>query len=267
VLDPPAETVALASALDGEVSAEMLFGLGGGTGFGWFTYGDHATLLTRITTRENSKESFLLDICRRLGLEARLLVASSGQALRKRLEASLAGGEVVIVSVPGPGVSYGAELAGRVTDGLLARAAALPGAARNRGLALRPARLTAASVREAAEAGLLAHSGQMRGGFGPPATRRSFGLAGFDRWRRASATLEPAARARLREQVEGRGGGPGLRLAQAGFLDEVGLTRAAELARLAAVAWSEVAVEPSAERITAVEEAENEALDALEARV
>jgi len=266
VPDPPAETAALAEALDGAVSAEALFGIGGGTGFGWFTYGDHATLLTRITTHENSKESFLLDVCRRLGLEARLVAASSGPALRKRLEAGLTGGEHAIVSVPGPGVSYGAELVHRVTDDLLARAAAPPGAARNRCLLVRPARLTAASLRRAAEAGLLAHSSQMREGFGPPATRRSFGLAGFDRWRRASSTLDQGARARLRGQVEGRGGGPGLRLAQAAFLGEIGLTRASELTRRAAVAWSEVAVEPSAERITAVEEAEKEALDALEAR-
>jgi hypothetical protein len=260
----PIETSALATALGGRFSPELLFGIGGGTGFGWFTYGDHSTLLTRITTRETGKESFLLDICERLGLEARLSSASSGLALRKRIDAALAGGYAVVVCIPGPAESYGAEHVDLVSDELLERAAALPGAARNRFLAVRPAAVGAADVRDAIAAGIRAHTRQMREGFGPTSTRGSFGLAGFARWRRSLADLDEPARAALREQIQARGGGPAMRLAMAGFLTEAVLPRAAELTRRAAEAWSAVAEEPSPERLAAVEDAEREALAVLE---
>jgi hypothetical protein len=264
VADPPAETSALARALGGEVSAEVLFGIGGGTGFGWFTYGDRSTLLTRITTFENAKVSFLHDVCLRLGLPVRLVTASTSPALKKRIEAAMSGGEVVVALVMGGAASYGAELVERTDEGLLARMAAAPGAARNRFLAIRPVALSSETVRKAAEAGLVAHVRQMREGFGPPATRKSFGLAGFDKWRRAAPTLDAPAKVALREQMEGRGGGPGMRLAQAAFLDELGLKRAANLTRNAAAVWAEAALDPSADHITAAEEIEIEALGAVE---
>jgi hypothetical protein len=256
--------MALAAALGGRFSPELLFGIGGGTGFGWFTYGDRSTLLTRITTRETAKESFLLDVCERLGLEAKLTGAPSPAALRKRIEAALAARYAVVVCVGGPADSYGAAHVDTVTDDVLERAAALPGAARNRFLAVRPAPVSGTRVREATRAGVRAHVQQMREGFGPPSTRGSFGLAGFARWRRSSADLDRAAKERLREQIEGRGGGPAMRLAMVDFLTEAVLPRAAELTRRAAEAWSAAATEPSAERIAAVEEAEREALAVVE---
>ena len=263
----PAETMALAAALRDRLSPELLFGIGGGTGFGWFTYGDHSTLLTRITTRETPKESFLLDICTRLGLEVRLAGASGSPALGRRIAAALAAGDAVVVPVGGPGMSYGAVAVDRVTEEVLARAAALPGAARNRFLALRPIALDTAALHKAIQAGLRAHVRQMRDGFGPPSTRASFGLAGFERWRRSAPTLDAEARARLREQIDARGGGPAMRHAQAAFLDEAGLERAAELTRRAADAWSAAATAPTADSISAVEAAERKALEAVEAGI
>jgi hypothetical protein len=53
-------------------------------------------------------------------------------------------------------------------------------------------------------------------------------------------------------------------LAQAAFLDELGLKRAANLTRNAAAVWAEAALDPSADHITAVEEIEIEALGAVE---
>ena len=260
----PAETRALAAALGGRFTPELLFGIGGGTGFGWFTYGEHATLLTRITTRETAKESFLLDICERLGIEARLIVAASSAALRKKIESARADGDAVVVCTPGPAESYGAEHVDIVTDEVLERAAALPGAARNRFLAIHPRAIGAAQVRDAALAGIRAHVRQMREGFGPPATRGSFGIAGLAKWRRAAPGLDTDVRGRLRAQVEGRGGGPAMRLAMAAFLTEAVLPRAAELTRRAADAWAAAAEEPSVERIDAVDAAEREALAVLE---
>jgi hypothetical protein len=264
VADPPAETAALARALGGGISPEILFGIGGGTGFGWFAYGDHSTLLTRITTFENAKESFLRDVCLRLGVPARLVSASTSPALRKRIEAAITGGEVVVALVMGGYTSFGGELVAHVDDALLARMAAVPGAARNRFLSIRPVPLSSETVRKAAEAGLAAHVRQMREGFGPPATRKSFGLAGFEKWRRAASALDASANAVLRKQIEERGGGPGLRLAQAAFLEELGLRRAANLTRTAAAVWVEAAAEPSADHVTAVEAMESEALGAVE---
>jgi hypothetical protein len=112
--------------------------------------------------------------------------------------------------------------------------------------------------------GLAAHVEQMREGFGPPSTRKSFGLAGFQRLRRSLPTLDSAAIAVLRDQVHGRGGGPALRVAQAVFLEAIGLERAALVTRAAAAAWSAFAAEPTEAAVKAVEAAEREALTAVE---
>ena len=265
MVPPPHETADLAKAFDGKFSPELLFGIGGGTGFGWFTYGDPSTLLTRITTRETPKESFLLDICTRLGVDARLAAAGGAPALRKRIDAAKAAGDTVLLAVGGPAVSYSATLVDQVTGDLLTRAAALPGAARNRILVIpREHDVSATALHSAIRAGLRAHIDQMRDGFGPPSTRGSFGLAGFERWRRSAPSLDANARDRLREQIERRGGGPALRAAHATFLDQAGLKRAAELTRQSADAWSAVIEEPTPERVTTIEEAERAAIDAIE---
>ena len=262
---PPHETAALARALGAQFSPELLFGIGGGTGFGWFTYGDHSTLLTRITTRETPQQSFLLDICVRLGVDARLAGVTSTPALRKRINSALAARETVLVATGGPGASYSATLVERLDDDVLTKAAELPGAARNRFLTIRGLpRVGAARRREAIQAGLRAHVEQMRAGFGPPSARGSFGLAGYERWRRSATSFDADARARLHAQINDRGGGPALRLAHAAFLEEAGLKNAAALTRRAAQAWSAVGVDPTIAHITAVEEAERAALDAIE---
>jgi hypothetical protein len=257
---PPHETAALASTLGHGLSAELLFGIGGGTGFGWFTYGDHSTLLTRMTTRETAKESFAVDVCARLGIEARLTSATNAPALRKRLEAALASGDSALVSVGGPAVSYSWLSVSAVTDEVLERAGGVPGAARNRILVVKPKAVGKTALRSAIQAGLLAQRQQMLEGFGPPSARGSFGLAGFQRWRRAIAGLDETARARVREQIEGRGGGPALRGAQAAFLEEAGEKTAARLTRAAADAWAAAARSATTETVSAIEEAERAAL-------
>ena len=260
MVTPPHETIALASALGHGLSAELLFGIGGGTGFGWFTYGDHSTLLTRFTTRETPRESFALDICARLGIQARLVSATSSAALHKRLEAALASGDSVLVSVGGPAVSYSWIAVSEATDEVLERAGGLPGAARNRMLVVEPRAVGKTALRSAIAAGLRAHRQQMLEGFGPPSARGSFGLAGFERWRRSVAGLDEAARGRVREQIDGRGGGPALRGAQAVFLEAAGQKKAARLTREAADAWGAAASSTTVDSVTAVEEAERAAL-------
>jgi len=262
---PPHETAALAEALGGRVSAETLFGIGGGTGFGWFTYGDHSTLLTRLTTHETATQSFLLDICERLGLDARLVAASGSAALGKKMRAALDAGDSVVVCVGGPAVSYSAVLLRAVTDELLERAAAVPGAARNRFLAVRTRQPSHAAIDRAMQAGLRAHLQQMREGFGPPSARGSFGLAGFTKWKKSAPALDERARTALRDQIEGRGGGAALREAQAAFLDEAGLKAAAKLTREAALAWAAAARAPTASRIEEIEAVERAALETVEA--
>src|SRR5947209_20559796 len=83
---PPPEVAALALALGGGLEPELLFGIGGGSGFGRFIYGPIVTLLTRITTSEHDREAFLANVCKRLGAPYRPPVASSEPALPMPLQ-------------------------------------------------------------------------------------------------------------------------------------------------------------------------------------
>src|SRR2546421_7102289 len=90
VTAPPPEVAALARALPASLAPEVLFGIGGGTGFGRFVYGEIVTLLTRITTRETAREGFLAGICHSLQVRFRQEVTAGPGALRDRLAAELA---------------------------------------------------------------------------------------------------------------------------------------------------------------------------------
>jgi len=253
---PPPEVAALARALGGELEPELLFGIGGGAGFGRFLYGPIVTLLTRITTSENGREAFLGNACRRLGVPYRLQVASSEPALRKRLQIALADGRIPVLWVNGeklPWPSFPkayhavAVLAleadrARVDDGeertlpleVLLAASRTPGA-RHRTLVVEgpPSRPLEAAIQD----GLAAHLAQMWEGFGPPAVRAKLGLAGLTGW--ARTVLEDNARgADVGAQILMRGGGPAMRLAQARFLELAGNSQAGGAAREAAAAWA-----------------------------
>jgi hypothetical protein len=279
---------ALARALGNRLAPELLFGIGGGTGFGRFPYGSQVSLLTRITTRETDREGFLATVCRRLGVPHRMQAASSDGALAKRLQAALDQGHTPVVWVlgsllpwPASPASYQALAvigidgpAATVDDGeerrlplatLLAAAAEAPGAHRRTLIAEWPAaRATEAAVRE----GLREHADQMWEGFGPVSVRSKFGLAGLLTWERTVAQ-DNALGAELGAQVLMRGGGPGMRLAQARFLELAGGHSAAASARAAAAAWAELgtallAGTAVAAHVAAVRDAEQASLEAIE---
>lgn len=257
----PPEVDALARAMPQAPEPEVLFGIGGGTGFGRFAYGSEVTLLTRITTRETAKQGFLADICQRLKVPFRMRAAAGPEPLRKALEKGLAGGRVPLVWVngsqlpwAGPPAAYQAlavldveDSGATVFDGeehrvglaALLAAAGMAGGARFRSLVVEgPPR----EVRGALRAGLAAHQRQMRGGleFGPAGTRSSFGLPGLARWAARLKEDGPVGGV-LAGQIEQRGGGPGMREAHAAFLDHLGLFAAGEATRQAAQGWRELA--------------------------
>jgi len=255
---PPPEVAALALALGGGLEPELLFGIGGGSGFGRFIYGPIVTLLTRITTSENDREAFLANVCKRLGAPYRLQVASSEPALLKRLQTELGEGRIPVLWVNGEALPWPSfpkayhavavraveDARARVDDGeehtlaldALLAASRTPGA-RHRTLVVDgpPSRPLEDAIRD----GLAAHLAQMWEGFGPPAVRAKFGLAGLTGW--ARTVLEDNARGEdLGAQILMRGGGPAMRLAQARFLELAGNTEAAGAARQAATAWAEL---------------------------
>src|SRR5947209_4236760 len=130
VTAPPPEVAALARALPDSLPPDVLFGIGGGSGFARFVAGGLVTLLTRIATRETATEGFLADICRHLQVPFRLHVAPGPEALRERLAEELAEGRTPVAWVepdrlpwPAPPAAYHAvavlELDGeaRVFDG------------------------------------------------------------------------------------------------------------------------------------------------------
>src|SRR5262245_66619709 len=84
VIAPPPEVAALARALPDSLPPDVLFGIGGGSGFGRFVYGDIVTLLTRVTTRETAREAFLADICRNLQIPYRSEERRVGKEARCR---------------------------------------------------------------------------------------------------------------------------------------------------------------------------------------
>jgi len=286
VTAPPPEVAALARALPDSLPPDVLFGIGGGTGFGRFVYGEIVTLLTRITTRETAKEGFLAGICRSLQVRFRLQVASSPKALRDRLAAELAERRTPILWVEptrlpweGPPAAYHAvavlslDDSATVFDGqertlpveALLDASATSGA-RHRTLVVEGGH---GEVGSAVRAGLTAHREQMREGFGPQQTRGRFGLSGIARWTvdvAGDASRGPA----LADQIERRGGGPAMREAQSAFLAYAGHERAAAAASSSATRWGELAEALRAgyagpDHVRAVHDAEAEALAAIEA--
>lgn len=286
MLTPPPEVAALARALPDSMPPEVVFGVGGGTGFGRFVYGDHVTLLTRITTRETSKEAFLADICRNLQVPYRLQAASSPEALRKRLAAELADDRTPVLWVEpgrlpwsGPPATYQAvavldlgKAEATVFDGQDRQLPieALLAASRTSGAKHRTLIVDgeAGDLGSAVLAGLRAHLQQMREGFGPPQTQGTFGLSGLARWA-ASIEADATGGQTLAAQIEDRGGGPGMREAQSAFLAHAGYERAAAAASAAGARWAELAAAlrgnyAGPDHVRAVHDAEAEALAAIE---
>src|SRR5262245_36297132 len=287
MLNPPPEVAALARALPDSMPPEVAFGIGGGTGFGRFVYGDQVTLLTRITTRETAKEGFLANICRNLQLPYHLQVASNERALHRRLSAELSKGRTPVLWVDsnqlpwsGPPAAYQAvavlSLAGAestVFDGMERRltldnllAASRTSGARHRTLVVEG---HAGDLGSASRAGLWAHREQMREGFGPPSTQSAFGLAGLALWA-ASIAADAGGGPTLAAQIEDRGGGPAMREAQSAFLAYAGYERAAAATSAAGSRWSALAAAlrgdyAGPDHVRAVHDAEAEALTAIEA--
>jgi hypothetical protein len=283
---PPPEVAALARALPDSLGPEVLFGIGGGTGFGRFVYGEIVTLLTRITTRETASEGFLAGICHNLQVRFRIRVAASPDALRERLDGELADGRTPVVWVEpdrlpwaGPPAAYHAvavlALDGEATvfDGeeRTLPVEALLDATRTSGARHRTLVVDGGpgEVGSAVRAGLRAHREQMREGFGPPQTRSRFGLPGLARW--TVDVGDDAGRGQvLADQIERRGGGPAMREAQSAFLAFVGHERAAAAASSAAARWGDLAAAlrrgfAGPDHVRAVHDAEAEALAAIEA--
>lgn len=282
---PPPEVAALSRALTDSLPPDVLFGIGGGSGFGRFVSSGIVTLLTRITTRETAGEGFLADICRHLQVPFRQQVARGPAALRERLAVEVAEGRTPIVWVEperlpwaAPPAAYHA-VAVQALNGEAAvydgeerslPAAALLAATRTQGVRHRMLVVDGAhgEVGSALRAGLVAHREQMREGFGPPETRSRFGLSGLARW-----TVEVAQDAGrgdvLADQIERRGGGPAMREAQAAFLAYAGHERAASAAASAAARWGEMAAalrsgRAGPDHVRAVHDAEAEALATID---
>ena len=287
MLTPPPEVAALARALPDSLPPEVVFGVGGGTGFGRSVCSDQVTLLTRITTRENAQEGFLADICRNLQVQYRLQVATSSVSLHRHLAAGLAEGRTPILWVEpdrlpwsGPPSTYQAvavlhlgKTRATVFDGedRSLPIEALLAASRMSGAKYRTLVVAGApgDLGSAVQAGLRAHRQQMREGFGVAHTRGAFGLPGLARWA-VSIEADAACGQTLADQIEGRGGGPAMREAQSAFLAFAGYERAAAAASTAGARWGELATAlrgnyARPDHVRAVHDAEAEALTAIEA--
>jgi hypothetical protein len=287
VTAPPPEVGALARALPDSLPPDVLFGIGGGSGFGRYVPGGSVTLLTRIATRETASEGFLPNICRHLQVPFRLQVAASPDALRRSLETELAQRRTPVVWVEpdllpwaGPPATQHAvavlELGGQavVFDGeersLPVEAlldATRTASVRHRSLVVDGGH---GEVSSALRAGLEAHRQQMREGFGAPQAHPRSGLAGLARW-----TVELARDVgdgwaeTLAAQIERRGGGPAMREAQSAFLAYGGHERAASAASFAATRWGELAAalrtgHAGPDHVRAVHDAEADALATIE---
>jgi hypothetical protein len=282
----PPEVGALGRALASPLPPEVLFGIGGGTGFGRIPNGEKVTLLTRITSRETNRQAFLATICQHLQVPWHLHEAPTPQALRKTLAGALSMGRVPISWVypdllpwPAPPAAYHAVAVlemGRdatvydgqerrlPTDALL-RATVTPGS-RHRMMLVdgHPGELSTA-----VRAGLELHLQQMREGFGPPPARSNFGLAALAQWA-VLVEEDNAQGAALADQIELRGGGPAMREAQAAFLAYAGHERAGAAAAAAAARWRALAEDlrhgrADADQVRAVHDAEAESLAAVDA--
>ncbi len=281
---PPPEVAALARALTGSLPPDVLFGIGGGSGFGRLPSGEVVTLVTRIATEETGRDGFLASICRNLQVPFRMRVAARPQALRELLAGELGAGRTPVVWVEPGRLPWTGPPAAQQAVAVLAlngdatvfdgEARALPA-----GVLLDATDTVAGrrmlvvdgshgEVSSALRAGLHAHLAQMREGFGSAPSRARFGLAGLARW-----TVELAEDVRrgelLADQIELRGGGPAMREAQSAFLDYAGHERAASAASAAAARWAEMAAAlrrggAGPEHVRAVHDAEAEALATIE---
>jgi hypothetical protein len=285
VTAPPPEVAALGRALSNTLPPDVLFGIGGGSGFGRFVSREIVTLLTRIATTESAADGFLASICRHLQVPFRQQVAAGPEALRERLASELADGRtpvvwvepdrlpwpappathhaVAVLALNGEAAVYDGEEHALPVEALLA--ATRTAGARHRTLVVDGGH---GEVSSALRAGLVAHREQMREGFGPPESRSRSGLAGLARW-----TVEVAQDARrggqLADQIERRGGGPAMREAQSAFLAFAGHERAASAASGAAGRWGEMAAalrsgHAGPDNVRAVHDAEAEALATIE---
>jgi hypothetical protein len=285
VTAPPPEVAALARALSDCLPPDVLFGIGGGSGFGRFVSDGSVTLLTRIATRETAGEGFLADICRHLQVPFRLQAAPGAEALRERLADELGANRTPVVWVDPERLPWPAPPAACHAVAVLAldgEATVFDGEERALPVEalLRATRTAGAQhriltvdggpgeVSSALRAGLVVHREQMREGFGPPPARSRYGLAGLAAW-----TVEVAGDAGrgelLADQIERRGGGPAMRDAQSAFLAYAGHERAASAASAAARRWSDLAValresRAGVDHVRGVHDAEAEALATIE---
>jgi hypothetical protein len=287
VRSPPPEVAALSRALPDALPPEVLFGIGGGAGFGRCAFGDTVMLHTRITTRETAGEGFLATICRQLQAPFRIEVDGGAEPLRRRLHGELAAGRTPVVWIgperlpwagPPAADQAAAVLELRADESLVfdgeerhVPTRALLEAARASGVPYRTLTVDGppGEIGTAVRAGLVAHRQQMREGFGPPDSRSAYGLAGLAVW-----TVQVAGDAgrgpALAAQIRCRGGGAAMREAQAAFLAFAGHERAAGAAAAAAGRWAELAVafdggHAGPDHVRAVHDAEAESLAAVEA--
>ncbi|MBI3287340.1 MAG: DUF4872 domain-containing protein [Chloroflexi bacterium] len=194
-------------------SEEMLFGIGGGIGLGYFVYAssDFTSLFiaTRITTEESARPGFLQTICGRIGVSATVQHSSSAQAAEKNLKQALAQGGPPIVwvnpmALPYYGtpqayhtlVVYGYDdeeskfyVADRCDQALVLTRSELAAARQSGGVPkLRalmvdaPPPAKALDLRKAVKEGLRDFCGQMQEGFSSANFRSNFGLKALEKW-------------------------------------------------------------------------------------
>ena len=195
-------------------SEELLFGLGGGIGLGYFVYQmpSFASLFlaTRITTEESARPGFVLSMCERLGVKVDLQHSSNAAVAEKKLKEALAQGQPVMVWIdpshlPYYGrwlyayhtlVVYGIEddrdevyVADRPKKPLVLTRAELSaarqgeGASKFRALPLvAPKPITKAGLQRAVKQGIHDCCDQMLNGFGPANFRSNFGLSALQKW-------------------------------------------------------------------------------------
>ncbi len=195
-------------------SEELLFGIGGGIGLGYFVYQmpDFASLFlaTRITTEESARPGFVLSMCERLAVKADLQHSSNGAVAEKKLKEALAQGQPVIVWIdpshlPYYGrwlyayhtlVAYGIDddrdevyVADRPKKPLVLTHAGLSAARQGEGAAkfralslLTPKPITKVGLQRAVKQGIHDCCDQMLNGYGPANFRSNFGLSALQKW-------------------------------------------------------------------------------------
>ena len=203
----------IASHTGEPLTEELLFGIGGGAGLGYFVYQskDYLTLFvaTRITTQETPQASFLHTICERLGLGVKVQSTSNAAAAEKKLVQTLAGGRPLIAWVDPRRLPYHGTPNGYhtlVVYGWDERSDVVPVADRCvKTMTLTRAELTAArqgegapkfralvvdvprgktvvNAQTAVKQGLRDFCQQMQHGFGPANFKSNFGLRALLKW-------------------------------------------------------------------------------------